>query len=381
MNEEQVRKRKEKNCEKKNRKNKGKAPILPIFLTVILVAAISALSLFYYMTTPVDKSNNNDITIEIKENYGSAKIAEELKSKGLIRNQAVFKLYTRIKSNTSFYVGSFSLKPSMSMAKIIDELSSKDKAKSTNSFAIIEGDSILKLAQKLEKTKLSSKEFLEKVNDAEFIKKLQKQFPELITDDIYGKDIKYALEGYLYPAIYNIEENETVESLITKMVKTTNDRVIPLYKQNKREWIINNEKVKISIHDYITMASILEKESTKTDENKLIASVFFNRLAKGMKLQTDPSANYAADKLSGAPTQRELSLQSPYNTYTTVGLPPGPIASVGTASYEALNNAETTDYLYFLHASKDGKAYFSKTYEEHENLAKEHIEGYIPNRS
>ena len=269
----------------------------------------------------------------------------------------------------------------MSMAKIIDELSSKDKAKSANSFAVIEGDSILKLAQKLEKTKLSSKEFLEKVNDAEFIKKLQKQFPELITDDIYGKDIKYALEGYLYPAIYNIEENETVESLITKMVKTTNERVVPLFKKNNGEWIINNEKVKISIHDYITMASILEKESTKTDENKLIASVFFNRLAKGMKLQTDPSANYAADKLTGAPTQRELSLQSPYNTYTTVGLPPGPIASVGVASYEALNNAETTDYLYFLHASKDGKAYFSKTYEEHENLAKEYIEGYIPSGS
>ena len=374
MNEEQVRKRREE-LRKKNRKIKRKAPILPIFLTVILIAAISVLSFFYYMTTPVDKSNNNDITIEIKENYGSTKIAEELKNKGLIRNQTVFKLYTRIKSNTSFYVGSFSLKPSMSMTKIIDELSSKDKAKSTNSFAVIEGDNILKLAQKLEKTKLSSKDFLEKVNDAEFIKKLQKQFPELITDDIYSKDIKYALEGYIYPAIYNIEDNETVESLITKMVKNTNDRVVPLYKQNKKEWVINNKKVKISIHDYITMASILEKESTKTNENKLIASVFFNRLAKGMKLQTDPSANYAADKLSGAPTQRELSLQSPYNTYTTVGLPPGPIASVGVASYEALNNAETTDYLYFLHASKDGKAYFSKTYEEHERLAKEHIEG------
>ena len=380
MNEEQVRKRREE-LRKKNRKIKRKSPILPIFLTVILIAAISVLSFFYYMTTPVDKSNNNDITIEIKENYGSTKIAEELKNKGLIRNQTVFKLYTRIKSNTSFYVGSFSLKPSMSMTKIIDELSSKDKAKSTNSFAVIEGDNILKLAQKLEKTKLSSKDFLEKVNDAEFIKKLQKQFPELITDDIYSKDIKYALEGYIYPAIYNIEDNETVESLITKMVKTTNDRVVPLYKQNKKEWVINNKKVKISIHDYITMASILEKESTKTNENKLIASVFFNRLAKGMKLQTDPSANYAADKLSGAPTQRELSLQSPYNTYTTVGLPPGPIASVGVASYEALNNAETTEYLYFLHATKDGQAYFSKTYEEHERLAKEHIEGYIPSGS
>ena len=105
MNEEQIRKRREE-LRKKNRETKKKARILPIFLTVILIAAISALSLFYYMTTPVDKSNNNDITIEIKENYGSAKIAEELKSKGLIRNQAVFKLYTRIKSNTSFYVGS-----------------------------------------------------------------------------------------------------------------------------------------------------------------------------------------------------------------------------------------------------------------------------------
>ena len=75
------------------------------------------------------------------------------------------------------------------------------------------------------------------------------------------------------------------------------------------------DKIKqISIHEYMTMASILEKESTKSDENKLIASVFLNRLAQGMKLQTDPSANYAADKLTGAPTQAELSLNSPYNT-------------------------------------------------------------------
>ena len=129
------------------------------------------------------------------------------------------------------------------------------------------------------------------------------------------------------------------------------------------------------------MASILEKESTKTDENKLIASVFLNRLAKGMKLQTDPSANYAADKLTGAPTQKELTEDSPYNTYTTVGLPPGPIASTSTISFEALNNAEKTDYLYFLHATKDGKGYFSKTYAEHEELSKKHIEGYIPSGS
>lgn len=362
-------------------KNRKKRSIIPMLLTIIVVLGIAVLSIFYYMTTPVDKSNNKDVTVEIKENYGSARIAQELKSKGLIRNEEVFKLYARLSPNTSFYVGNFNLKQSMSLPQIIQELGTKDKATLGNSFALIEGDSILKIAKNLEKTSLSSEEFLAKVNDAEFIKKLQKQFPELITNDVFGKDIKYALEGYLYPAIYDIADDETVEGLITKMVKLTNDKVVPLYKKNSRSWKISGQEKQISIHDYMTMASILEKESTKSDENKLIASVFLNRLAQGMKLQTDPSANYAADKLTGAPTQAELSLNNPYNTYVVVGLPPGPISSIGSVSYEALNNAENTDYLYFLHATKGGKAYFSKTYAEHEKLAKEHIEGYIPSGS
>ena len=376
MNEEKLKRR-----EELRQKNKRKTSILPIIFTVILAIAIAALSFFYYMTTPVDKKNNNDVRIEVKENYGSAKIAQELKSKGLIKNETVFKIYTRINSNSGFYIGNFNLKPSMSLAQIIKELTSKDNARTGKTFSVIEGDSILKISKNLESTKLSSEEFLEKVNDADFIKKLQAQFPELITDEVYGKNIKYALEGYLYPAVYNIDDNETVESLITKMVQAANDKIVPLYKNTNKNWNINGKKTQISIHKYITMASILEKEATKTDENKLIASVFLNRLAKGMKLQTDPSANYAADKLTGAPTQKELTEDSPYNTYTTVGLPPGPIASTSTISFEALNNAEKTDYLYFLHATKDGKGYFSKTYAEHEELAKKHIEGYIPSGS
>ena len=367
--------------EELRKKNKADTAILPILLTIVLAIAIAVLSFFYYMTTPIDKNNNNDVKIEVKENYGSAKIAEELKNKGLIRNETIFKIYSRLNSSSSFYVGHFTLKPNMSLSQIITELSSKENAKSGNTFSVIEGDSILKISKNLENTKLSSEEFLEKVNDADFIKKLQAQFPELITDEIYGKNIKYALEGYLYPAVYNIDDNETVESLITKMVQAANDKIVPLYKNTNKNWNINGKNTQISIHKYITMASILEKESTKTDENKLIASVFLNRLAKGMKLQTDPSANYAADKLTGAPTQKELTEDSPYNTYTTVGLPPGPIASTSTISFEALNNAEKTDYLYFLHATKDGKGYFSKTYAEHEELAKKHIEGYIPSGS
>jgi len=373
MREDKIRRSKE--LRKKNRKRKS---IIPIILTVFVVVCIAVLSIFYYMTTPVDKSNNKDITVEVKENYGSARIAQELKAKGLIKNEEVFKIYSRLTPNTTFYVGSFKLKQSMSLSQIIQELGAKNKGKTGNTFALIEGDSILKISKNLEKTKLDPKEFLEKVNDGVFIKKLQAQFPELITDEIYGKDIKYALEGYLYPAIYDLKDDETVESLITKMVKLSNEKIVPLYKKNNKSWNIGGQNKQVSIHQYMTLASILEKESTKSDENRLIASVFLNRLAQGMRLQTDPSANYAADKLTGAPTQVELSLNSPYNTYAVIGLPPGPISSVGATSYEALNNAENTEYLYFLHATKDGKAYFSKTYAEHEALAKEHIEGYIP---
>ena len=376
MREDKIRRSKE--LRKKNRKRKS---IIPIILTVFVVIGIAVLSIFYYMTTPVDKSNNKDITVEVKENYGSARIAQELKAKGLIKNEEVFKIYSRLTPSTTFYVGSFKLKQSMSLSQIIQELGAKNKGKTGNTFALIEGDSILKISKNLEKTKLDPKEFLAKVNDGEFIKKLQAQFPELITDEIYGKDIKYALEGYLYPAIYELKDDETVESLITKMVKLSNEKIVPFYKKNNKSWNIGGQNKQISIHQYMTLASILEKESTKSDENRLIASVFLNRLAQGMRLQTDPSANYAADKLTGAPTQAELSLNSPYNTYTNIGLPPGPISSIGSESFEALNNAENTEYVYFLHATKDGKAYFSKTYPEHEKLAKEHIEGYIPSGS
>ena len=365
MREDKIRRSKE--LRKKNRKRKS---IIPLILTVFVVMGIAVLSIFYYMTTPVDKSNNKDITVEVKENYGSARIAQELKAKGLIKNEEVFKIYSRLTPNTTFYVGSFKLKQSMSLSQIIQELGAKNKGNTGNTFALIEGDSILKISKNLEKTKLDPKEFLDKVNDAVFIKKLQAQFPELITDEIYGKDI-----------IYDLKDDETVESLITKMVKLSNEKIVPLYKKNNRSWNIGGQNKQVSIHQYMTLASILEKESTKSDENRLIASVFLNRLAQGMRLQTDPSANYAADKLTGAPTQAELSLNSPYNTYTNIGLPPGPISSIGSESFEALNNAENTDYVYFLHATKDGKAYFSKTYPEHEKLAKEHIEGYIPSGS
>ena len=142
MREDKIRRSRE--LKKKNRKKKS---IIPVIITFFVLLGIVVLSLFYYMTTPVDKTNNKDIPVEIRENYGSAKIAQELKAKGLIKNEEVFKIYARLHPNTSFYVGNFNLKQSMSLSQIIQELGTKNKASSGNSFALIEGDSILKIAK------------------------------------------------------------------------------------------------------------------------------------------------------------------------------------------------------------------------------------------
>ena len=373
MREEKIRRRDE--LRKKNKKKRS--GVLPIILTTLIACAVLILSGFYYMTTPVDKNNNNEVKVEIKENYGSAAIADELKSKGLIKNATVFKLYSRASSSASFYVGTFNLKPSMNLSEIMAVLTNKDNAKLGNSISVIEGDNVEKIAKTVaSKTNITEEDFLATVNDLEFINQLKAQFPDLITDDIKNEDIRYALEGYLYPAVYDIKGNETAQSIITKMVKLTNDKVVPKYKADNRLWKLNNQEVKPTIHEYITMASILEKESTYDGDNNKIAGVFLNRLGVDMPLQTDPTVYYSVGRTTGGLSVTELQNQNPYNTYAHKGLPPGPIASAGMTSYDALNNAEDHEYLYFLNA-KDGKAYFAKTYQEHEELAKEHIEGYV----
>lgn len=373
MREEKIRRRDE--LRKKNKKKRS--GVLPIILTTLIACAVLILSGFYYMTTPVDKNNNNEVKVEIKENYGSSAIADELKSKGLIKNATVFKLYSRASSSASFYVGTFNLKPSMNLSEIMAVLTNKDNAKLGNSISVIEGDNVEKIAKTVaSKTNITEEDFLATVNDFEFINQLKAQFPDLITDDIKNEDIRYALEGYLYPAVYDIKGNETAQSIITKMVKLTNDKVVPKYKADNRLWKLNNQEVKPTIHEYITMASILEKESTYDGDNNKIAGVFLNRLGVDMPLQTDPTVYYSVGRTTGGLSVTELQNQNPYNTYVHKGLPPGPIASAGMTSYDALNNAEDHEYLYFLNA-KDGKAYFAKTYQEHEELAKEHIEGYV----
>ncbi|MBU0278134.1 endolytic transglycosylase MltG [Gemella sp. zg-1178] len=375
MKEEKIRRREE--LRKKNKKKS--LNIITLTFISLMFLIMLALSYIYFLTTPVDKDISEKVKIEVKENYGSTAIADVLYKNNLIRSTAMFKFYSRINSNGEFYVGNFEVSKNMNLSEILEVLTSKENAKSSANLTIIEGDNILKIAAKVEKvTDISKDEFINKVNDSNFINKLKQEFPELITSELDNKDLKYKLEGYLYPASYDIDSTNknNAEILIKSMVKATQDRVVPLYNQNSKVWNIRGVNKNITIHEYITMASILEKESTSASDNSSIAGVFLNRLAISMPLQTDPSVFYSLDKITGELSFADLKNTSKYNTYVNLGLPPGPISSPSKKSYEAINNPVKHDYIYFL-TDKQGKAYFAKTYAEHEELAKKHVEGYI----
>lgn len=382
MQEYKVRKRREE-LRLKNKKKMSIKDIISLVLIIFMLTTISLLSYFYYLTTPIEKNNNQKIQFEVKESYVLSSIADSLNEKKIIRSSIAFKLYSKLSSKNNFYAGNFEISKDMSVSEIINILTNKEKSNSGPSLSVIEGENIKSIALKVSKvTEISEEEFINKVNDREFINKLKTEFPNLITNDLDNKNIKYKLEGYLYPAKYIIDSKnkKDVELLLRQMIKITNDKVLPFFEKNSKEWNISGIANKITIHDYITMASILEKESTVEADNNSIAGVFINRLALNMPLQTDPTVYYSVDRQqsTGPLTVQELKNKNIYNTYVNYGLPPGPIASPSKKSYEALNNYTKHNYLYFLHA-KDGKAYFSKTYKEHEELANKYIEGYNKN--
>jgi len=182
-----------------------------------------------------------------------------------------------------------------------------------------------------------------------------------------AEDVRYPLEGYLFPATYPFfEEKPSIETVVTTMLDATSDNITPYF-----AFLESKEK---TVHWLLTFASLLEREATAKTDRETIASVFYNRMDEGMPLQTDPTVLYALGEHKDRVLYSDLEVQDPYNTYVHTGLPPGPIANAGRSSIEAVVDPSITDYFYFL-ADSEGKNHFSKTYDEHLKKKAEHISG------
>ena len=333
-----------------------------ISILVLLFIVVIGGGGFLYISSalkPIDKNSKVHEKIDIPIGSSVTGIGEKLEASGIIKNAKVFKYYVKLKNEGGFMAGNYELSPSMDIPEIVSRLKTgKVLQQASFKLTIPEGQQLKEIAHIMAKViNKSDDEVFTTLNDKAFIKSMQAKYPKLLTTDILNPNVKYPLEGYLFPATYSFyKPNPTVAEMVTAMLKKTN-AILANYSDQ-------SEKKKLTTHQLLTMASLIEEEATAKADRKNIASVFYNRIDKGMPLQTDPTVLYAQGKHKERVLYADLEVSSPYNTYKNTGLPPGPISNSGVMSIDAALNPKKTNYLYFL-ATSNGDVIFTKTLAEH----------------
>ncbi len=342
--------------------------ILIIVLLVILILTAILVGTYKVLIKPVSK-NIEEKEVVIPMGSGTEEIAKILKEKNLIKNELIFKIYVKINKVSNFQAGTYYLKESMDLKEITDMLKTGIMYDQNNiTITYLEGKPIWWLANQIaEKTNNTEEDIYALLENEEYINELIEKY-WFLTEDIKNEDIYYPLEGYLFPDTYEISSKEAkVEEIFEKMLDQM-ENVLEQYKQEI-------EESKYSIHELLTLASVVETEGMRDEDRKNIASVFYNRLDLGMSLGSDVTTYYGIKVDMGERElyQKELDTYNPYNTrgpQMEGKLPVGPIASVGRKSIEAAIEPNETNYLFFA-ADKTGKTYFTSTNEEHLKLINE----------
>lgn len=337
--------------------------ILSIIIILLIGGGITGG--YYYLKSalqPVAPEDKTTVNIEIPIGSSVGNIARILEENGIIRDATVFRYYIKFKNESGFQAGDYEFSPSMEIKDIIAYLKTGKVIKEAAfTVTIPEGTQIDQIATIVEEhTEHSKDDFLAKVNDLAYLESLIEKYPAILTERILDPELNQPLEGYLYPSTYDFyEEQPTLEQIIEKMLSQT-------------EFVLSTYQDKIeakgySIHEFLTLSSLIEEEATQKADREKIASVFYNRMDKGMPLQTDPTVLYALGKHQVGITLNDLKVDSPYNTYVIKGLPIGPIANAGEVSIRAALNPAKSDALYF-YARPNGEVLFSKTLREHNNI-------------
>lgn len=340
-----------------------------ILVVVILIILIMLLPIIWYKTSiSAVSKNNEEVKIEIPLGSSTTKIAEDLKQKELIKSIEAFKIYTKLNNIVNFKAGKYELNKNMSVEEIVNILQTGVLYKDNIEITFVEGKTMRWYAKKIaECTNNTEQEVFELLENENYIDSLIEKY-WFITDDIKNEDIYYKLEGYLFPDTYKFESEDVEISKIFETLLNQTEQNL----ENYREEIENSN---YSVHELLTVASIVEMEGMHPEDRKDIASVLYNRLDKNMKLGSDVTTYYAIKVEVGERDlyQSELDTYNPYNTRgprMDGKLPIGPISSVGLKAIEAAIEPNETDYLFFV-ADKNGKVYFTKTNEEHDRKIQE----------
>lgn len=331
--------------------------LIPIILFIIMI--ISSIILFIYSLSPVDSKNENIITFTVEQGWGKNKIVTELKKNDLIRSEFFSKIIIKFK-NKELYAGTYKLSKDLSTNEIFEKISNQDNIENESiTITFVEGKRLTNYVTLIANNfDFTEEEINDKLSNVDYLKKLIDKY-WFLTDNILNSDIYYPLEGYLYPDTYEFKKNSSLEEIIEKLLNNM-DKKLSDYKEEI-------ELGKYSIHEYLTLASIVELEGVNSADRGNVAGVFYNRLNSGMSLGSDVTTYYAVKKdFSKELTQKDLDSCNGYNTRGTCvkGLPIGPICNAGLSSISAAIEPIENDYFYFV-ADKNKKTYFSKDGVEH----------------
>ncbi len=368
--------RKQKSARKRNYKKIRRVMVfLLIFSVMVSIIIISAtVSYDYVMKNEREASMKPEIVIDesegvefvIERGATTSQIAKKLFEQGLIKNETVFKLLSKINGYDGTYKsGTHIVSHDLSYDEMMRVLSS---APVTRKVTIPEGKTFLQIVDILYSNKIikDRQKFIESANTEEFDYDFLKNLPKR----------EYRLEGYLFPDTYEYDYNASDREIIAKML----DNFDRKFKQQYRD-MIPNLPVEMTMDDVVIMASIIEREAKDPDDRHIIAGVLYNRLknkdASLRKLQVDATIQYIYFKRTGSYKERLLyedyDIEDEYNTYLHEGLPPGPICCPGEASIRAAVNPDDTPYLYYV-AKGDGSHAFAKTYKEHQANIKKYVQ-------
>lgn len=330
----------------------------PIVSTVWFVVPslliIAVVWWFFAELRPIDTGNKEPVYVTIVPKTGFRGIAQQLDDAKLVRNRYMFELIVLLAGlSKDLKAGTYELSPSMSSTAIAKALT-KQAAPVEVTLTIPEGWTNVQIGSYLETRGIGTvEEFMSATNatDSRTI------LPDDQFDFLSDKPSTATLQGYLFPDTYRVYPNATPTDVIKKMLDNFRVKVTA----NLRSQISAQGR---TLFDVLTLASIVEREARTDADRRMVADIFWRRIAMDMPLQSDATVNYVTGKSLLRPSGTDLETDSLYNTYKYKGLPPGPIGNPGVASITAVVNPTANSYLFFL-TDASGVAHYAATYEEH----------------
>ena len=344
---------------------------LVLILVVVLAAGGYAAWMWYSITQPYRDFPKEGVFVELPHGASPRYAAYLLKRSGVVRSKMAFEIYSRRHPKRTLQAGEYFFDHPMSGRDVFWKIAAGQIFE--QAFTVREGETMFDIARELEAGKfMPAGDFLFAASD-----------PSLIRD--FAPEAR-TLEGFLFPATYELPRHPVASELTAQMVHKFKDEwkrietpdpngQAALNGQSnekagnsaKGQSISNNMESPIARLRAVTLASLVERETPKREERPMVASVFENRLQKRMRLQCDPTVIYGLERMGqykGSLSGKDLVFDSPYNTYEHYGLPPGPIGNPGEASLRAALHPADTSFLYFV-ANTQGGHFFSSTLAEH----------------